>query len=102
MPTIAEKARLEAEQAELENPDDAPAEPAAPAEADDETAEEEETPAEPEGKKGKRKSPTEEFEAMIGGWRREFAAFAKVKVGEVVTAPHAGVIGFMVPGFAEP
>ena len=107
--TIKEKADLEAAQAETEFPDEPGAEPGAepvepvePETGDDEEAEAEEQPAEPEQRGRKVKSPQEKFQDAFSAFVRKAAACFEIPPADVVVAPHPGVVGIMLPGFAEP
>ena len=99
---LAEKVEAEAAAAEAESPEEEPVEPAEQDGDDDEQAEAEEEPAEPESKGRKGKSPQERFEAAFVAFRKKAADVFEVPVQEVRPAPHPGVVGIMLPGFAEP
>jgi hypothetical protein len=105
--TIKQKADAEAARAEAEEPDAEPTEPVEPtpeqAEEDEANEEGELEPAEPEAKGGRKtKSPQERFEAAFAAFRKKAAEVFEVPVAEVHAAPHPGVVGIMLPGFAEP
>lgn len=102
MATIAERARAEGDAAEAENPDEeTPVEPE-PDTGDDDAEEEaeEETPPEPSGRKVK--SPQEKFQTAFAAFVRKAAECFEITPAEVAVAPHPGVVGIMLPGFAEP
>lgn len=99
---IKEKVEAEASAAEVEEPETETPEPAVPDEGDDEDPEVQE-PAPAEEPTGRRqKSPQEQFEAAFQRFRTKVAAIFEVPVQEVQPAPHPGVVGIMLPGFAEP
>lgn len=99
---LKEKVEAEAEAAEVEEPETETPEPVEPDEGADEEAEAEEpAPAEePTGRK--QKSPQEQFETAFQAFRKKCAAIFEVPIQEVQPAPHPGVVGIMLPGFAEP
>lgn len=99
---LAEKVEEEAAAAEAENPDDEPVEPGEPDDGDDEVAAEEEPEPEPEAKGKKVKSPQEVFQAAFAAFVKKAAACFELPPADVVVAPHPGVVGIMLPGFAEP
>lgn len=100
--SIKAKADLEAAEAEAEFPDDEPEEPGEPEPDADEEAEAEEPQAEPEAKGRKVKSPQEQFQAAFAAFVKKAAAIFEVTPADVIVAPHPGVVGIMLPGFAEP
>lgn len=100
--SIKEKADIEARNAEAENPDEEEAVEAEPETDADEAAEAEEEPAEPEAKKRKTKSPQELFQAAFSTFVGKAAAIFEMPPADIVVAPHPGVVGIMLPGFAEP
>lgn len=93
----AEAAAAEAEETELEEPAEPDAEPEA-----DEEAEAEEQPAEPEPSGRKVKSPQEKFQTAFQAFVKKAADCFEILPADVVVAPHPGVVGIMLPGFAEP
>lgn len=99
---LAEKVEAEAAAAEAESPEEEPVEGEPEPEHEEEAEEAEESPAEPESKGRKVKSPQERFEAAFTAFRKKAADVFEVPVAEVRPAPHPGVVGIMLPGFAEP
>ena len=99
---LREKVEAEATAAEAESPEEEPVEPTEPEpEPDDGNEEaEEETPAEPAGRKVK--TPQERFQTAFAAFVRKAADCFEIPPAEVVVAPHPGVVGIMLPGFAEP
>lgn len=100
--SIKQKADAEAARAEAEEPTEEPVEPGEPDEGDDDDPEtgEPEPESEPAGRK--QKSPQEQFETAFAAFRKKCATIFEVPIQEIVPAPHPGVIGIMLPGFAEP
>ena len=100
--TIKEKADAEAARAEAEEPEtETGEEPAGEPDAD-EAAEEEEQPTEPEAKVRRGKSPQERFQAAFAAFVKKAAECFEVLPADVQVAPHPGVVGIMLPGYAEP
>lgn len=93
----AEAARAEAEEPETETP-----EPVEPDTGDDEDPETLEPEPEPEPAGRKQASPQERFERAFQAFRKKCAEVFEVPIQEVQPAPHPGVVGIMLPGFAEP
>lgn len=100
--TIKQKADAEAAAAEAEDPEAEPEPEPAEAPDEDETADAEEHPAEPESKGRRSKSPQEQFQAAFSAFVKKAAACFEITPADVVVAPHPGVVGIMLPGFAEP
>lgn len=102
MATIVEKARAEADAAEAENPDEEPETetPAEPETDDGDEEGEEETKQEPEQATGKRNDPKKMFDTALRAFHGKLCRI--FEVDDLVPAPHPGVVGFMLPGFAEP
>jgi hypothetical protein len=107
--TIKEKADAEAAAAEAEFPDETETEPGAEpveqpdAEPDaDEEADAEEQPAEEQPSGRKVKSPQERFQTAFAAFVKKAAECFAIPPAEVQVAPHPGVVGIMLPGFAEP
>lgn len=100
--TIKEKADEEAARAEAEEPEtEQPAEPE-PDAGDDEDPETQEPEPEPEPQQRKGKSPQERFQTAFAAFVRKAAECFEITPAEVQVAPHPGVVGIMLPGFAEP
>lgn len=102
MTTIKEKADAEAAKAEAEFPDEPEAEPAEPQgepEQDDEEAEEEEKP-QAKGRKKAEPHPGKMIDDAMNALARALKAATGVE--ELDPLPIPGMVGFMLPGFAEP
>lgn len=99
---LKESVEASAAEAEAETEEETPAEPTPDDPGADEEAEEE-TPAEPQ-----EPEPTElRSQDPKKAFDRAFRAFGDkllriFEVDELTPAPHPGVVGFMLPGFAEP
>lgn len=102
MSTIAEKAKAEGDAAEAEFPDEETAEPTEPDEGDEEAEEETQPEPEPEPSGRKVKSPQEKFQTAFAAFVKKAADCFEIPPAEVAIAPHPGVVGIMLPGFAEP
>jgi hypothetical protein len=100
--TIKQKADAEAARAEAEEPETQ--EPPAVEPDDDDTDPEHAEPEPEQEPQAKRagKSPQEQFERAFQAFRKKCADIFEVPVAEVQPAPHPGVVGIMLPGFAEP
>lgn len=99
--TIKQRADAEADRAEAEEPDtEEPAE-GEPEPEEDETAEAEEPEPEPEAKARKGKTPQDRFQAAFARFVKTAAECFEILPGDVVVAPYDGVVGIMLPGFAE-
>lgn len=99
---LREKVEAEAAAAEAETPDEETVEPT-PAEGDDgadEEAAEEENPAQPEPAEGRAQDPQKAFDRAMRAFGDKLCRI--FEVDEVQPAPHPGVVGYMLPGFAEP
>lgn len=102
MSTIAERARAEGDKAEAENPDEETVEQTEPEQGDEEAEEETQPEPEPEPAGRKVKSPQEKFQTAFAAFVRKAAECFEITPAEVAVAPHPGVVGIMLPGFAEP
>lgn len=102
MSSITEKARAEAEAAEAEEPEVEPGEPTEPKTDDEEEAEEGEPEPEQEPTGRKQKSPEEKFHSAFSAFVRKAAECFEITPAEVTVAPHPGIVGIVLPGFAEP
>jgi hypothetical protein len=99
---LKEKVEAEAAAAEAETPDEETVEPT-PAEGDetaDEEAAEEEQPTEQEPAEGKVQDPQKAFDRAMRAFGDKLKRI--FETDELTPAPHPGVVGFMLPGFAEP
>jgi hypothetical protein len=99
---LKEKVDAEAAAAEAEEPEEEPVEPV---EGDDGEEEAEDQQAgepveEPEAKGGKKKDPKAEFDKAFSTFGRALKRLFEVE--DLEPAPHDGVVGFMIPGFAVP
>lgn len=99
---LRDKVEAEAAAAEAETPEEEPVEQPAEEQDGEEEAAEEEPAQEPEPAGRRGKSPQEQFERAFAAFRKKCADVFEVPLGEIVTAPHPGVVGIMLPGFAEP
>lgn len=100
--TIKQKADAEAARAEAEDPEGEPVEPDEPAEPDEDDTDPEVADPEPEAKGRKVKSPQDQFQAAFAAFVKKAAGIFEITPADVVVAPHPGVVGIMLPGFAEP
>jgi hypothetical protein len=99
---LKQKVEAEAAAAEAEEPEAEPVEqPEEGADAEEE-AEAEEQPAETEAKGRKQADPREVFDRAMASFRKALAKACEVEPGDILPAPHPGVVGFILPGFAEP
>ena len=99
---IAAKVAEEATAAEAEEPAEEQTETTEPEPEpeDDEEGEQDDKPAEPQTRRGR--SPQEKFQAAFSAFVKKAAECFEITPAEVVPAPHPGVVGIMLPGFAEP
>ena len=99
---LKEKVEAEAAAAEAEEPETEPSpepEPEPDPDGDEEAAEEEPEP-EPEPAEGKAQDPQKAFDRAMRAFGDKLKRI--FETDELTTAPHPGVVGFMLPGFAEP
>lgn len=99
---LKEKVQAEAERAEAENPDEDQTPEPEPEPDEDEADEADEQPGEPEAKGRRQRSPQERFQAAFAAFVKKAAECFEIPPAEVAVAPHPGVVGIMLPGFAEP
>lgn len=96
------KVEDEAARAEAEAPEPEPEAQPADEPKDDTDPEAAEPEPEPEPSARKGKSPQERFQAAFSRFVKTAAECFEVPPAEVAIAPHPGVVGIMLPGFAEP
>lgn len=101
-PATAEEATSLIEQLQAEAPEpDAEPEPESQPDEEEEEAEAEEQP-EPTGGKRTDKQTQAMFGRAVNAFRSKLADVFQVDAAEITPAPHAGVIGFLLPGYSEP
>lgn len=99
---LKDKVEAEAARAEAEEPETEPSEPSeqdADPGADEEADEDAQTPESPEPE-GKAQDPQKAFDRAMRAFGDKLKRI--FETDELTPAPHPGVVGFMLPGFAEP